>query len=247
MTSMLLLWLATGAALAGEGIDAAQAALAELEPARVVAFERAVPRKARNGSLRYHDPVLSEGDAIPWLITRIADAEEDPLLRHGYAHALIRHLVVDGGWREAWLELASSVDDLETRKQLVAGLAKADVETMRSGLQTAMGESNAEVRALAANTAALHPQGGQVASTLVGLLADGDAEVRSEAVRALGVLRVADALPHAVRLTGDDAAEVRMWALRTVQRLDPTKASQLAIELARDGDAKVARYAQTLL
>jgi hypothetical protein len=241
--------LVSAPAFAGAGIDAAHEAVAKLDATTVAGFESAAPIQARNGSLRYFDEALAVDSAVPWLVTRIADAGEDRVERHAYAHALVRHLAEvegDSVYKAAWLELASSVDDLDTRKQLVAGLAKADAATMTAGLTTALADADPSVRALAANTAALHPAGARLDTALFGALRDGDAAVRAQAIRSLGVLGVVRATTVAQRMTADADAEVRLWALRTLQRLDRELAVRVAAELTSDPDARVARFAGTL-
>lgn len=250
MMRTLLLFVLSTPALAGSGIDAAHDAVAQLDATTVASFDGAAPIQARNGSLRYFDDALAVDTAIPWLVTRVADTAEDAGQRHAYAHALVRHLAeVDGEsvWKDAWVELVTSVDDLDARMQLVGGLAKADAKTMANGLAAALTDGDASVRALAANTAALHPQGATLETALFSALRDGDADVRAQAIRSLGVLGIARAADVARRMTADADGVVRLWSLRTLQRLDLEAATRAARDLANDADGRVARFANTLL
>jgi HEAT repeat protein len=201
------------------------------------------PQKTRAGWLRFTDPVINNPDAAAILLERLIGGADAPEVRAALAEAIGR---TRGDYAVDVSELLASEADPRVREMLVGTLGRqAPTPAALVGLATALQDSAAQVRAAAARTAAYRSDGAQLGDALLGLLADAESSVRSEAAQTLGVLQVAAAKQSLVALLADADAQVRLDALRAVHRIDPEFALALPVlaQLEQDDDARVQRLA----
>jgi HEAT repeat protein len=201
------------------------------------------PQKTRAGWLRFTDPVINNPDAAAILLERLIGGADAPEVRAALAEAIGR---TRGDYAVEVSELLASEADPRVREMLVGTLGRqAPTPAALVGLATGLQDSAAQVRAAAARTAAYRSDGAQLGDALIGLLADAESSVRSDAAQTLGVLQVAAAKQSLVALLADGDAEVRLNALRAVHRIDPEFALALPVlaQLEQDDDARVQRLA----
>lgn len=201
------------------------------------------PQKTRAGWVRFTDPAINNPEAAAILLERLIAGGDTPEVRAALAEAIGR---TRGEYATEVSELLASEADARVREMLVGTLGRqAPTPAALVGLATGLHDSAALVRAAAARTIATRSDGVELGDELIGLLADVEPSVRSDAARTLGILQSAEAKQPLVELLGDANAEVRLDALRAVHRIDPQFALALPVlaQLEQDTDARVQRLA----
>lgn len=201
------------------------------------------PQKTRAGWVRFTDPAINHPEAAAILLERLIAGGDAPEVRAALAEAIGR---TRGEYAVAVSELLASETDARVREMLVGTLGRqAPTPAALVGLATALQDSAVEVRAAAARTIATRSDGDELGDELIGLLADVEPSVRSDAARTLGILQISEAKQPIVELLADADAEVRLDALRAVHRIDPQYALALPVlaQLEQDTDARVQRLA----
>lgn len=201
------------------------------------------PQMTRAGWVRFTDPAINNPEAAAILLERLIAGGDAPEVRAALAEAIGR---TRGDYAVAVSELLASETDARVREMLIGTLGRqAPSPAALVGLATGLRDSVVEVRAAAARTIATRSDGDELGDELIGLLADSEPSVRSDAARTLGVLQLAQAKQPLVELLADANAEVRLDALRAVHRIDPQHAVELPVlaQLEQDSDARVQKLA----
>jgi hypothetical protein len=201
------------------------------------------PQKTRAGWVRFSDPAINNPEAAAILLERLIAGSDAPEVRAALAEAIGR---TRGEYATEVSSLLASETDARVREMLVGTLGRqAPTPAALVGLTTALGDDVVAVRAAAARTIATRSDGAELGDELIGLLADVEPSVRSDAARTLGVLQIAEAKQPLVELLGDADADVRLDALRAVHRIDPQYALSLPVlaQLEQDSDGRVKRLA----
>jgi HEAT repeats len=201
------------------------------------------PQMTRAGWVRFTDPAINNPEAAAILLERLIAGDDAPDVRAALAEAIGR---TRGDYAVAVSELLASEADPRVREMLIGTLGRqtqspAALVGLASGLQDGV----VDVRAAAARTIATRSDGDELGDELIGLLADVEPLVRSDAARTLGVLQLARAKQPLVELLADANADVRLDALRAVHRIDPQYAVALPVltQLEQDADARVQKLA----
>lgn len=195
---LLLLVPATASADALGDLDAAyQAGLVE-HPELFAAVADAQPMTTRAGTLRFYgDSPLLQDAAVPAIAHRLVHGDDDADVRRALAERLLR---ADASWDGVRLRVLRTDASAFVRAMVVAGFRHGSLEGARAGVEVALTDASPLVRREAASAVAHRPDGAGLAPMLVDVLADADAGVRLQAVRALDVqapelLRSAPTLP----------------------------------------------------
>ncbi len=135
-----------------------------------------------------------------------------------------------------------SAPEGEARQPLYRELRRGPAEQVLPALRAAFGDSDPDLRTVAAAATARREDGSTLAPELLAL-ATGDPEgrVRIAATRALAHLKVTEAFEPLRANLGHAVPETRLSALRALARIDATRAAGLS-ELGRlqlDPDARV--------
>ncbi len=213
--------------------------------AQIMAVE---PVMARNRMPRLRVPEIADPDAAPILLHRVMQGEGAPETRAALAEAL---QVTRGNYGPAAVGLLASEETAEVRIGLAIAIQRADHASALAGIELALEDDDARVRAMAALSAARlvntekladdHP----LTAKLIHVLDDDDWDVRRQSAWSLGVHESKAAQAKLTQLLDDHNAMVRLTALRSLDRIDAQYVQalpQLGL-LAADEDAKVSRLA----
>lgn len=226
--------------LSGELARAAQE-----RPAAVAELRAMTPVATRAGHPRFTDEGLGRPGAAAVLLDRLSRGTDPAPVRAALAEALPR---AGGAYGAALVGVMAAEKDPEVRIAMVAALRRAAPEPALAGLRAGLADVDPRVRAAAAEVASRRPDGAELADPLIGLLADGDAQVQIAATRSLGALAIETAFPALqarLRDLSPGTAELRLHSLRALARIDATRAAGLAEvrALRDDRDPRVAEAA----
>jgi hypothetical protein len=205
------------------------------------------PRRARSGVLRLVGPELEDPSAAPVLLHRYLQAEEAPEVRAAVIAALSRTLADDTDYVGAVTELLASEADPQVRVAMITTLRRAPGPEAIVGLELGLADADPQVRVAAANAAGRHPDGSQLAAPLIAALDDlpevqlaasrslGYLHVESATTTLTGLLASDDAQ---LRLSA-------LQAIDRIDPAVAEGLAQLSV-LVTDADPKVARAAEKI-
>jgi hypothetical protein len=170
--------------------------------------------ETRAGTLRITDPRLNDPSLVAPLAERLAAGEGSPEQRRALAEALPR---TGGRFGPAVAAQLGDETDAGVRVQLIATLRRASAESALPALRSGFSDPDASVVTQAAITAGSRADGAELEEQLLGGLESGEASVRRESARALGVLRI-DAESALRALESDPDASVREAAAQALAR-----------------------------
>ncbi|MBM4389945.1 MAG: HEAT repeat domain-containing protein [Deltaproteobacteria bacterium] len=200
------------------------------------------PQHTRQALLRFMDPRLEVPAAAGPLLARLTWGREDADVRVALVDALTR---TGGEWAPVLGTMFGDEDETATREVMVQAARRASITDAISLLKLGFGDKAAPVRAAAAETCPWVDAKGTLDGLVLVAMADTDPEVRAEAVRAAGWMRIEASWDPIVRLLGDPDPRVRLQAVKALQRLDPADTASLpgVGALRQDADTKVQRAA----
>ncbi|MDX2092465.1 MAG: HEAT repeat domain-containing protein [Kofleriaceae bacterium] len=214
-------------------------------PAHYEELRRAAPQKTRARTLRFTTDVIHDPRAAAVFLERLVENVDTAEVRAAIVEALPR---TGGLYADALADLMVHETSAEVRTAYVFAARRAPGDLAIGVLARGLSDEASIVRAEAARSAAAHPDGARLANELRAALASPDPQLRTEAARALGVLRVTGAQAELTARLTDASPEVRLEALRALDRIAPgTLAGRPALDtLASDPDPRVARLASKL-
>lgn len=220
-------------------------ALRTSSPAHYDELRRAAPQKTRAQTLRYATDVIHDPRAASVFLERLLENSDTAEVRAALVEALPR---TGGVYADAVADLIKTETSATVRTAYVFAVRRAPAEHAIGVLTRAFADETTEVRTEAARSAAAHPEGARLASELRAALASADPQLRAEAARSLGVLRVTGAQTELAASLTDATPEVRLEALRALDRIAPgSLTGRPALDvLAKDPDPRVARLATSL-
>ena len=181
------------------------------------------------------------------LLARVQSPREPDEVRLACA----RQLPLTGGdWSDGAAELIRFEGDAAVRKELILTMRFAAADAAVVGLRRALTDEEPELRAAAARTAGSQPAAAALEAELSAVLAgDPDWEVRVEAARALGRLKVAGAASALTAALDDRDWRVRREALVALDLIDHDQAvANPRVQAAvRDRAPQVAAQAKKIL
>lgn len=247
MRTFLLLLLAP-AAFAADWRSDLQAAAAESwrdHPVEAAAAADATPITTRNGMPRFVGEDVWNPIATPILLERAFDPSEPLDLRVALIEAAVRS---DGDWSEAVVGQLAVEREASLRRMLAEVLREAEAGPAAEGLNLASRDADAAVRAAAMRAIGGRADGAALADAVLRGLGDADADVRKEAARSAGWLRLDQGWDGLVPLLADADADVRLNAVRALERLDTARLRTLPAlaPLRADLDPRVARAAASI-
>ena len=203
------------------------------------------PRSTRAGTARFTGPLVRNPIAAAVFLDRLTAGDDVPSeVRAALVEALPR---TTGPFGPAVAALLADEGDAQVRVAMVASLRTAEASSALAGLELGLADTDALVRITAARTAARRTDGVELEDALLAAAADAELEVKEEAMRSLGVLRIEAAKPLiAAELTAADA-DMRLAAVRALTRIDPSDAASRVGPLTTDADPRVAKAARKAL
>ncbi|MGH1342638.1 MAG: hypothetical protein ACRBN8_13850 [Nannocystales bacterium] len=203
------------------------------------------PRSTRAGTARFTGPLVRNPIAAAVFLDRLTAGDDVPSeVRAALVEALPR---TTGPFGPAVAALLADEGDAQVRVAMVASLRTAEASSALAGLELGLADTDALVRITAARTAARRTDGVELEDALLAAAADAELEVKEEAMRSLGVLRIEAAKPLiAAELTAADA-DMRLVAVRALTRIDPSDAASRVGPLTTDADPRVAKAARKAL
>jgi quinoprotein glucose dehydrogenase len=155
--------------------------------------------------------------------------------------AEVRRLIAEGFGERPTPELVGLLAhaDLRIRREAQFALAKRGEEGLRAlvGVATASGKALPRIHAIWGIGQVARAGKPQEGAVLIPLLADSDAEVRAQAAKVLGEIRLEGAADGLIRLLKDEAPRARLFAAIALGRLDlPRAIEPLAAFLAENAD-----------
>ncbi|HVK88968.1 MAG TPA: HEAT repeat domain-containing protein [Kofleriaceae bacterium] len=214
-------------------------------PAHYAELRGAAPQTTRAHTLRFTTELIRDPRAASVFLERLAEGSDSAEVRAALVEALPR---TGGIYADAVAELIVNERDAAVRTAYVFTMRRAPADLAIAVLARGLADDDTSVRAESARSAAAHTDGARLAGELRAALSASDPQLRVEAARALGILRVTGAQPElSVRLS-DASADVRLEALRALDRIAPgSLTGRPALEaLASDPDPRVARLAASL-
>ncbi|MBV1861212.1 MAG: HEAT repeat domain-containing protein [Nannocystaceae bacterium] len=226
-------------------VDDAVARLRAQEPQLAEALYAMGPRTTRAGTARFTGPLVRRPIAAAVFLDRLtAGGDVSSEVRAALVEALPR---TTGPFGPAVIALLAQESDARVRVAMVASLRTADAPSALAGLELGLHDSDAAVRMAAARTATRRTDGAELEAPLLAAAADSDADVKAEAIRSLGVLKIEAAKDLIeAELKADDAA-LRLSAVRALVRIDPAFAKSRVRSLVADEDPRVAKSARQAL
>jgi len=201
------------------------------------------PITTRAGHPRFTDPVLRDPLAAGVFAERLADASVAEAERVALAEALPR---CGGAWADVALTRLAIEEDPAVRAVLIGGLQRATDAQALAGARAGLADADANVRRAAAELAGWVPAVGKALSgELQVALADGAAEVRAAATRAIGLTGDSSAFDVVARGLKDGDPQVRLEAVRSIKRIDAGRAKPALVALQDDADSRVQRAARS--
>ncbi len=235
------------AAPAASWRDRVKADIAGLQataPQLLAELTQLAPTKTRAGFVRFTSDAIHDPRAASVLLERLARGGESDGVRAALVEALPR---TGGRYADAVVELFAVERSAHVRTTFVHAARRAPAADAVALLTRALGDSDAEVQAEAARSAAAHPEGARLATQLRTALASSSPIVRAESARSLGILKIAAAKGDLAARISDGSADVRLEALRAIDRIEPGAARALPLaKLATDEDPRVVALATRL-
>ncbi len=203
------------------------------------------PVTTRAGSLRFAIEEQKDPQMLPLLIDRLIHENNPSEVRQALAASLTQ---TGADYSAAALDLLTQEDDPKVRLVMVERLRRVTAPQALAGLEDALQDVDASVREQAAYTIGSRPDGTLLADQLLKALDDNNGNVRLQATKTLGALKVEEAKPALTALLASPSGDQRLHALRALGRIDIeyARSLQALADLERDNDPRVVRAVSRL-
>ncbi len=175
------------------------------------------PSVTRAGFLRFTDDAIHDPRAARVFLDRLESGTESEGVRAALVDALPR---TGGDYADAILPLMAKERSPIVRAAYVHTARRAPAGQAIAIAERGFADSSPDVIAEAIRATASIPDGAKLANVLRSSLRSSDANVRMEAARALGILKIAVAKAELDALANDSSPEVRREATRAITRID---------------------------
>jgi HEAT repeat protein len=181
------------------------------------ALETLQPSATRAGFLRFTDDAIHDPRAARVFLDRLESGTESEGVRAALVEALPR---TGGDYAGAIVELMAKERSPIVRAAYVHTARRAPAVEAIAIARRGLVDSSPEVIGEAIRATASLTDGAKLADSLRGALSSSEAQVRLEAARAIGILRIAVAKTELDALAFDASPEVRREAARALTRID---------------------------
>ena len=202
------------------------------------------PRATRAGFLRFPTEIMNVPDAAPVLLHRLR-TESDPAVRGALADSFARQ---SGDWGDALLELFDGEPSADVRAIHAHALRFIPPPQARALLEAGLADSSALVRSELVSLVARRADGVELAPMLVAGLADAEPTVRVAAAHSIGALKIDASESLLPLLADEDAQVrlEALRALDRIGTMELRSVEQVRV-LSQDVDSRVARKAAKIL